>query len=697
MGQISKIAMLYYNLLGVKMDSNKVKRNYTIEDLEELLDNIPYEVYIKDINGVYKYANKATVDRIGLDKEDVIGKNDYAVREKEMAQICVDGDQEVLKNGDKTFIEDKIINGNIETSYQLFKTLLYKNNKEKTMIGGVAKFVIEDKSLCNSIRINSNNIMNSPAELSNSVVYERILNDLQETILSDSVALYLYDKEKSIMKLNKNIGSNNFIFVSEYTITDEMKAEYYENFECEIKENLNDGSIKYIFLLKNNNELLGCLHIYFNRKPEDIKEEFIRYICIVLSFTEANKILTDNLNHQLKLKSEVQMKMQMMIDNIVDVYGLIEIEDGGVRWIEINRRCKEIIGWNLEELNSKNYLEFIHPNDREYVASKLDGNEEFNHSTFTMIGKDNRCKTFDAQVNHLTGNIYMITAKDVTTLNELKKDKEHFKHAMELEILKTEFFANVSHEFKTPLNIILSTVQLVMNYMEINNGYPSRENVERYLKSIKQNSYRLLKLANNMIDISKIDGDFYQINMGNHNIVEIVENIVQSLVVYMKDNKRNIIFDTMEEEIITACDPDQIERIILNLLSNAMKFTTLDGNIYVNMEINETCNKVIIKIGNDGQPISIEDSKKIFERFTQSENILTRSIEGSGIGLALTQSLVQIHQGIIYVNTEVEKGTEFCIELPIRKIMNSKPSDVRAKSIVSKVEKFDIEFSDIYE
>lgn len=87
-----------------------------------------------------------------------------------------------------------------------------------------------------------------------------------------------------------------------------------------------------------------------------------------------------------------------------------------------------------------------------------------------------------------------------------------------------------------------------------------------------------------MIDITKIDGGFYEINMGNNNIVEVVENIVQSVVVYMKDNKRSIIFDTAEEEIITACDPSQIERIILNILSNAMKFTSPGGHIYVNID-----------------------------------------------------------------------------------------------------------------
>lgn len=537
------------------------ERNYTIEDLEELLDKIPYEVYIKNSDGVYNYANKATVDRIGLKREEVIGKKDYDIRTPEMAKICVEGDKVVLKNGDRAFIEDKITTGEIETSYELFKALLKNNEENEVKIGGIAKFISEDKSICKSIKENSNNIMNKSRDLNSSSLYSEILDDLKSTIECEDVAFYLYDTNQNMMKLHEHLGEHKVLFEDKYIITDEIKNIYYENYECEIKEELNNDSIKYIYLLKNNNNLLGCVHIYYENKPQKLKEEFIKYICIVLSFTE---------------------------------------------------------------------------------------------------------------------------------------DKENLEHAVELESLKTEFFANVSHEFKTPLNIILSTVQLIINYIEVNNEYPDYDSCKRYLNNIKQNSYRLLKLANNLIDISKIDGNFYNINMGNYNIVEIVENIVQSLVVYMKNNKRNIIFDTMEEEIITACDPDQIERIILNLLSNAMKFTAHDGNIYVFMDINKECNKLVIRIANDGEPISLEDSSKIFGRFTQSQSLLTRRIEGSGIGLALVKSLVELHNGCVYVNTEVEEGTEFCIELPIRKIKNSLNTDVREKSIVSKVEKFNIEFSDIY-
>lgn len=543
------------------MSVNKIdKRNYTIEDLEELLDKIPYEIFIKDTNGIYQYVNLATEKKLGIKKEEIIGKNDYDIRPKTLAHICDESDKSVLENGDKEFVEDKIINDNIETRYEIFKALL-NNDKDKVKIGGIAKFISEDKSLQISINENSNKIMNNPKMLNSSSVYYGILKDLKSAVKCNEVGLYLYDKNKNAMILNNHFGEDEAFFEESYNITMDIEKNYFYNYECKIEEKLNFNSVKYIYLLKINNNLLGCIHIYYENKPKKINEEFIKYICIILSFI---------------------------------------------------------------------------------------------------------------------------------------KDKKNLKHAVEIESLKTEFFANLSHEFKTPLNIILSTVQLVMNYIEVNNEYPDYNMFNKCLSNIKQNSYRILKIANNLIDMSKIDGNFYSINMGNYNIVEVVENIVQSLAEYMKDNKRNIIFDTIEEEIITACDPDQIERIILNVLSNAMKFTSHGGNIYVDMEVNDRCNKVIIKISNDGEKINFEDRLRIFERFTQSESLLTRRTEGTGIGLTLVKSLVKLHNGEVYVNTEFEEGTQFCIELPIRKMKNFKNNNVREKSIVSKVEKFNIEFSDIY-
>ena len=681
----------------MKNSNETLKRNYTIEDLEQILDSIPYEVYLKKLDGTYKYVNKEAADKVGLTKEEIIGKTDYDFRTSEMANICTDGDKLTLKRGKATFVEDKLVDGNIETAYELFKTILYDSITKEKIICGIGKFVINDKSVSNYIIKKCTDIMNSSKIIDIYVVYNEILGKLKKTTEADDVALYLYDKSLNTMDLDIHIGNNKKKFQDKYVINDIIRKEYHENNDCIIVNDLGNNAIKYIYLLKNNNKLLGSMHIYYKHKPIDIKEEFVKYVCLLLSFMQNENILTDNLNKELQMRRESQEKLQMMIDSAVDYYALAKRDGDKTIWLETSKGFNKTIGWTVDDLNSRNYIELVHPKDRNKVISTLSKYYKKNCKvSFEVLCKDGNWITVEANLYYLADNIYMIAANDISVITELKKDKEELQHIVELEGLKAEFFANISHEFKTPLNIILSTVQVIANFMITNQRYPDCDKFYRYINNIKQNSYRLLKLANNMIDITKIDGGFYEINMGNNNIVEVVENIVQSVVVYMKDNKRSIIFDTAEEEIITACDPSQIERIILNILSNAMKFTSPGGHIYVNIDVSDECNKLIIRINNDGEPLNAEDSKRIFDRFTQSEQLLTRKSEGSGIGLSLVKSLVEMHKGIIYVNTGVKEGTEFCIELPIRKIMNTASNHVWQKSLNSKVERFDIEFSDIY-
>ena len=679
-------------------DFNKnIERNYTIEDLEQLLDSIPYEVYLKDINGRYLYANKASADKVGMRKEQIIGKLDYDFRPKEMAKICVEGDKTVLERGKETFIEDKIIHGDIETAYELFKTIIYNNKNKKQMIGGIAKFIVTDKSVSKYIIKNTESIMNNPEELNSTIENTEIITKLKYAVNADDIAIYLYDSKTKKMNINKHIGKNKEIFSDNYTITDKIHGLYYNSNEFRIVETLTDGSIKYIYLLKNRSKLLGCIHTYYREKPQTIKEEFINYICLLLSFVHEKKNLTDDLNRELKMRREAQEKLQMMIDSAIDIYALAKREGSKFIWLETSNKCNKILGWTADDLNAISYLDLIHPDDKNQVKEMVSMHSKKHRKVcFSVNCKDGKWRTFDTSVDNLKNDLYMISAKDITLITELRRDKEDLESIVERESLKIEFFANLSHEFKTPLNIILATVQVILDGMKKNNTCPDYYKLEEYMKNIKQNSYRLVKLATNIIDMTKIDGGFFEINICNYNIVEVVENIVQSIAGYINENRRNIIFDTTEEEIITACDPNHIERIILNILSNAMKFTSAGGNIDVNIEVSQQCNKVIIRIRNDGQPIKVEDSKKIFERFTQSEHLLTRSTEGSGIGLALVKSLVEMHNGRIYVNTEFKEGTEFCIELPIRKIMNSKCDFAWKKNLNSKVEKFAVEFSDIY-
>lgn len=228
------------------------------------------------------------------------------------------------------------------------------------------------------------------------------------------------------------------------------------------------------------------------------------------------------------------------------------------------------------------------------------------------------------------------------------------------EEMRTQFFANISHELKTPLNIIMCTTKLLKACSSDKDEFLKYYN--KYENTITQNSSRMLRLIDNIIDITKFDVGCFKMNFKNCEIVSLVEDITLSIAQYEKINGRNIIFDTNCEVIEICCDADSIERVILNLLSNAVKFTKENGNILVKLE--KQTDYIIITVKDDGIGIPKEFRKSVFERFVQVDKSFRRNVEGSGIGLSLVKSIVDLHDGEIYLKDSDEIGAEFVIKLP---------------------------------
>jgi len=283
------------------------------------------------------------------------------------------------------------------------------------------------------------------------------------------------------------------------------------------------------------------------------------------------------------------------------------------------------------------------------------------------------------------GDVGQAFDKMVEALNQKAIETEEYNQ------LKSNFLATISHEFKTPLNIILGSIQLLEN-TDMNDLEEFKRLFNKYIGIQKQNSYRLLRLISNFIDITKIESSNVKIKLRNNDIVKVIEDITMSIVEYTKMKDISIIFDTDVEEKIIAFDVDMMERIMLNLLSNAIKFTEKGGEIQVNIYVEEE--KVIISVKDNGIGIPQDKLEMIFDRFAQVENPLRRGVEGSGIGLSLVKSLVELHEGSISVHSELGKGSEFIMELPDRVIDDNSMERYREEGCYS--EKIHVEFSDIY-
>ncbi|CEO22072.1 sensor histidine kinase [Paraclostridium sordellii] len=264
---------------------------------------------------------------------------------------------------------------------------------------------------------------------------------------------------------------------------------------------------------------------------------------------------------------------------------------------------------------------------------------------------------------------------------------------IELEKLRLDFFSNLTHEFRTPLNLIFSSVQLIDQ--SISNIKKGDINILiRYLRIIEQNGMRLLKLVNNLIDSTRIDSGCLDYNPQNKDIVAFVENICESVVEFSNSQNIDLIFDTDQEEKIISFDSDKMERIVLNLLSNAIKYNKENGRIDVVIKCNE--DYIDINVRDTGVGIPSDKIGDVFEKFKQVDNRLTKISEGSGIGLSIVKSLVALHNGMVDVSSKVGVGTEFKVKIPNKlQRFESNKYLIRNESI-NMNKKIQIEFSDIY-
>ena len=241
--------------------------------------------------------------------------------------------------------------------------------------------------------------------------------------------------------------------------------------------------------------------------------------------------------------------------------------------------------------------------------------------------------------------------------NQFKLDEVKLKEREETDKMKSRFFANISHEFRTPLTLILGPSENIITEAP-------NENIKKQAGAIKRNANRLLGLINQLLDLSKLEAGKLELKASKNNIVSFIKGITMSFesVAEGKDVTLKVIPE--KEQIELFFDKEKMIKIMTNLLSNAFKFTPKSGEISVTINESDN-NSVRIKIKDTGQGITEEELPKLFDRFYQVDSSQTREHEGTGIGLALTKELVELHKGKISVNSKKGEGAEFTIELPL--------------------------------
>ena len=360
----------------------------------------------------------------------------------------------------------------------------------------------------------------------------------------------------------------------------------------------------------------------------------------------------------------------------------------------VNNKVLKLFKLDSEEnIINKNISDLIYKEDREKydkTIKSIDKNEKKESVIHTRFSYNN--VMFEAQeirfyetVHQKTFQVSIIDSiEDKIKLEDAKRELQ-LRDVMEK--TRDEVLSNISHEFKTPVNVIYSTVQI----QDLNLQKGDYDKILEFNKLIKQNCNRLIRLINNFIDSTKLENNKVEIHKKRVNIVSITEDIAMSVINFAKRQKIDVVFDAEQEELYCDIDIDQMERIMLNILSNAIKYNKPNGNIDV--IVKDRKEKVYIDVIDSGIGIPKDRINTIFDRFERMENKNAVIKEGSGIGLSIVKKLVDALDGEINIESEVDKGTT--VRLIFKKSKNQNGIEEVYDISQHLEEKVNLEMSDI--
>ncbi|EOU2059766.1 TPA: PAS domain S-box protein [Clostridium perfringens] len=523
-------------------------------------------------------------------------------------------------------------------------------------------------------------------------------------------------KEFNLKLLSEVLGYNidfKIIFSKNYNFIEEYCKGLNESFSLKLIDN--DYVIIWFdrYLFKKYNKLkLGF------KKEKEILDLFLDSLKEYITFNHIDRkyviektnkdIFFDDKNNEFKdisgiaenifYKRAIEYGVNKNDEMFFEIFNYLDdvvIIKEGEKTIYVNNAFEKLYGLNCKDLYRENSmivkLDRIHPKDR-YKFNNIDF-KKFFMAEARIIRADNEVRNVLFRANSIK-NENGESIRRIIIINDITNNIEK---GNEMEKLRMEFFANISHEFKTPVNLIYSALQLLELKLKNNRDRDGDGDIYiNYIKMAKQNVFRLLKLINNLIDSTKLEAGFFNVNIKNHDIVSCVEDITMSICNFAEKNKISITFDTEEEEKIIAFDFNHLERILLNVLSNAIKFNRENGNIDVYISFDDKYANISIK--DTGIGIQKDKIDLLFHRFKKINNRLTKVNEGSGIGLYIAKELVKINGGDMIVNSELGEGTEFIIKLSIKKNESKVLDEIALTSceIENREELYKVELSDIY-
>ncbi|MBI4720403.1 MAG: GAF domain-containing protein [Chitinivibrionia bacterium] len=360
---------------------------------------------------------------------------------------------------------------------------------------------------------------------------------------------------------------------------------------------------------------------------------------------------------------------RVLKENVNDLVMLVDAKTGKI--VDGNEKSTSVLGYTREELLGTSYIQLFGHEDL-YQARKdlinILSNKAHSFANRRMAGRDARAATVDISASPVTiGGEWFITiiAHDIslrkTLEGEIVSQNQRLHQAnrklREVDRMKTEFLANISHELRTPLSIILA-------YSEsIRDESISPDDRNRFIDVISENGETLLSLINNLLDLSKLEISGAMLNITLSHIHDVIRSVWPQMEAAANAKGISISFAPGDSIPVMYLDTVQIKKVISCLIHNAVKFTDGGGSVRVATSLKDE--EVIIKVVDTGMGIPFEAIPHIFAMFHQVDGSSSRKCGGMGIGLALAKHIVALHKGKLWVESEVGKGSEFTVSLPL--------------------------------
>ena len=628
--------------------------------------------------------------------------------------------KELVQRIERSYILQNELKGNIQVINKKIETALEESEVPICILNFKRQYIQQNKAfekLLEDISINRNTGIEEFFE-SYFLESRKAMDKIKNVDYQMTNHINLYSIDNNIYKLTcfiDNFKEQDSIICILKNITQSIKVqnelkESEDRYKTLI-EMLNDGIIiqqknkvnyinntgKEIFNIKENENI--SIEYVINQIKVNYRNEFIRNIkrisdkeCEEVTtriITKTNKVI-DIITTELVLNNT-----NMLLNIVIDI---TDIEIGKLK-LEESKKTYERILQLLPEgivIISKDTREHMYINKTMIEIIKSIGIKEFNNFVNEHIE------------NCIFGEFNQIISKDDEDISMVVIDREEDKNwivimrrsenqkaidIMEeklIEIkcknqLKDEFVSRVTEFLDKPIN----TIYLMNTIMDTNKEKYNSSQIDNHVKLVKQNCYRLKKVLENMSQVQELEKGIYSVDNKKYDVVKLVENIVDLVRTYTNQKNIKVIFTSNVEEEIIICDKEKMEKIILNLISNAIKFTESNGTIEIKIEVKEKI-KIIIKDNGIGIPKDKIDS--VFENFEQVDRTLSRGAEGIGVGLFLVKQLAQIIGAKVNLESEINNGSVFELELN----RSNKNIDMKQEIVSGDKEKIDIEFSDIY-